>query len=138
MAWLVPLAALAKKRGGDDPRQVGGKGSRLVWLQRNDFAVPPAWILSNKAFLESVRKLPASCEPRSLLRSAGSQSFSLRVAEARQEILRAPLPDGLDEEIAALWSSLEGSLPWGLALRSSATCEAVSYTHLTLPTSDLV
>lgn len=123
MAWLIPLSALAKKRGGDDPRHVGGKASRLVWLHKNELAVPDAWVLPNRAFLESLRKLPASCEPKSLLRGTSARGFSLRVAEARQELLSAPLPDGLEVELGELWASVESSSPWGLAIRSSATCE---------------
>lgn len=123
MAWLAPLAALAKKRGGDDPRNVGGKAARLVWLHRGGFHVPEAWVLPQRAFLDALRKLPAASDPKTLLRAASSQSFSLRVAEARQELLSAPLPDGLEDELAELWTGIEDRAHWGLAVRSSATCE---------------
>ena len=35
--WLVSLEALAQRRGGDDPRVVGGKAARLAWLVRHGF-----------------------------------------------------------------------------------------------------
>src|SRR5262249_29151424 len=39
------------------------------------------------------------------------------------EILRAPLPKGLAPELEALWAHVAPGSPWGLAVRSSATCE---------------
>src|SRR5262249_37980355 len=101
----------------------GGKGAGLVFLLKNEFAVPDAWILSNEAFRAALRELPPGCEPRSLLRAAGGRAFYARGAEARQELLRAPLPKGLEEELGRLWRSVESRAPWGLAVRSSATCE---------------
>src|SRR5438105_745384 len=122
MAWLTPLETLARRRG-DDPRAIGGKAARLAWLLRNDFAVPEGWVLSSDAFEAALRDLPAECEPRSLLRAAQGRGGYGRAAEARHEILKAQLPKGLREEIEDLWTRVEPSAPWGLAVRSSATCE---------------
>jgi phosphohistidine swiveling domain-containing protein len=121
--WLLPLEVLAQRRGGDDARVVGGKAARLVWLVRNGFDVPQAVILPAEAFAQAIRELPPGCEPRALLRAATGRSGYLRVAEARQQILGAPLPGGLDEELATLWAGLGEKSSWGLAVRSSATCE---------------
>jgi pyruvate,water dikinase len=121
--WLVPLEALSKRSRGDDPRTVGGKAARLAWLAKHGFAVPEAWVLPQEVFVNAVRELPPGCEPRALLRAAGGRTGDARVAEARQEILRAPLPKGLEAELEELWRSLEARAPWGLAVRSSATCE---------------
>ena len=121
--WIVPLSSVAKKRGADDPRVVGGKASRLAWLVRHEFAVPDAWVLPVDAFLAATRELPPVCEPKSLLRAAQSRSGMARAAEAREEFLRAPLPRGLDAELADLWEREAARAPWGLAVRSSATCE---------------
>jgi pyruvate,water dikinase len=121
--WLVPLESLVRKRGGDAPEIIGGKGAGLAFLARNQFAVPEAWILSSEAFRAALRELPPGCEPRSLLRAAGGRAFYARGAEARQELLRAQLPKGLEEELARLWHDVEPRAPWGLAVRSSATCE---------------
>jgi phosphohistidine swiveling domain-containing protein len=122
-AWLVPLESLAKRRGGDDRRVVGGKAARLAWLVRNGFDVPEAWILPEDAFAQALRELPPGCEPRLLLRAAGGRAGMTRAAEARQEILGASLPAGLAGELDQLWSRVAPRAPWGLAVRSSATCE---------------
>jgi phosphohistidine swiveling domain-containing protein len=122
-AWLVPLEELAHRRDGDDARIVGGKAARLAWLVRHGFDVPAAVVLPAAAFAQSIRELPAGCEPRALLRAATGRAGYIRAAEARQLILQAPLPRGLDEELAAYWTALGARSPWGLAVRSSATCE---------------
>src|SRR5580704_4448239 len=100
--WLVPLEALAQRRGGDDPRVVGGKAARLAWLVRQGFRVPAAVVLPVEAFAQTIRELPPGCEPRALLRVATGRSGVQRAAEARQHVLSAPLPRGLDEELANL------------------------------------
>ncbi len=123
MPWLVPLEAIARKRGSDDPRAIGGKGAGLAWLVRNSFPVPEAWVLPADAFAAALRELPPGCEPRSLLRAASGRAGYARAAEARQEILGATLPRGLEDELRELWASTEARAPWGLAVRSSATCE---------------
>jgi rifampicin phosphotransferase len=122
-SWLVPLESLAQRRGGDDPRAVGGKAARLAWLVRHRFDVPRAVVLPSQAFTLAVRALQPSCEPRNLLKASMGRDGYLRAAEARQQILVAPLPAGLEDELAALWFDLGASSPWGLAVRSSATCE---------------
>jgi phosphohistidine swiveling domain-containing protein len=122
-AWLVALDVLAHRRGGDDPRLVGGKAARLAWLVRHGFDVPDAVVLPAAAFVHAIRELPAGCEPRALLRAATGRAGYVRAAEARQQILEAALPRGLDEELRALWRDLGERSPWGLAVRSSATCE---------------
>src|SRR5438477_2499194 len=121
--WLVPLDSPARRRGGDDARTIGGKGAGLAWLARNGFPVPEAWVLPADVFAAALRELPPGCEPRSLLRAATGRAGYARAAEARQELLSAPLPRGLAEELAELWARTHGYAPWGLAVRSSATCE---------------
>ena len=102
---------------------MGGKASRLAWLLRNGFDVPEAWILPEDAFALALRELPPGCDPRSLLRAAGGRAGMKRAAEARQQILEAKLPKGLFEELEQLWKQVESTASWGLAVRSSATCE---------------
>ncbi len=121
--WLVPLDVLASRRGGDDPRVVGGKAARLAWLLRHGFEVPDAVVLPAEAFAVALRDLPPGCEPRALLRAAPTRAGYARAAEAQQQIKSAPLPRGLQEELRALWRDMGGRAPWGLAVRSSATCE---------------
>src|ERR1700722_18610426 len=121
--WLVPLQALAHRRDGDDPQVVGGKAARLGWLLKHGFDVPEAVVLPAEAFAHAIRELPPGCEPRALLRAAAGRAGYVRAAEARQQIQQAPLPRGLAEELAALWADMGRRSPWGLAVRSSATCE---------------
>jgi pyruvate,water dikinase len=121
--WLVPLESIAHKRGSEDLRSVGGKAAGLAWLVRHSLPVPEAWVLPADAFAAALRELPPGCEPRSLLRAASGRAGYTRAAEARQEILAAELPRGLAEELAELWSQVAEHAPWGLAVRSSATCE---------------
>jgi pyruvate,water dikinase len=123
ITWLVPLEALAQRRGGEDPRVVGGKAARLAWLVRHGFNVPDAVVISVEAFAHAIRELPPACEPRALLRAASGRAGYVRAAEARQHILNVPLPRGLDDELRSLWREVEARSPWGLAVRSSATCE---------------
>ncbi|MDP9035336.1 MAG: PEP-utilizing enzyme [Myxococcota bacterium] len=122
-ARLVPLAVLAQRRSGDDPATVGGKAARLAWLMRNGFDVPYAVVLPVEAFVQALRGLPAGCEPRALLRASTGRAGYTRVAEARHQIANAPLPKALTQELYALWREIGDSCPWGLAVRSSATCE---------------
>jgi pyruvate,water dikinase len=121
--WLVPLESLARRAGGSDRRAVGGKASRLAWLLRHGFDVPEAWVLPEDAFALALRELPPGCDPRSLLRAAGGRAGMKRAAEARQQILQAELPKGLFDELDELWKQVAGTARWGLAVRSSATCE---------------
>ncbi|MBX3223399.1 MAG: phosphoenolpyruvate synthase [Labilithrix sp.] len=121
--WLFTLDELAREEKLSERKHVGGKAARLAWLKRHDFLVPRTWVLSQKAFAAAMRQLSPACEPRSLLRAATGRAVYARAADARQEILQAPLPEGLEEELAALWRANEADAPWGFAVRSSATCE---------------
>ncbi len=121
--WLVPLEVLAQRRGGDDPRVVGGKAARLAWLVRHGFRVPDAVVIPAEAFAQAIRELPPGCEPRALLRAANGRAGFARAAEARRLIQEAPLPRGLSEELRAFCREVGARSPWGLAVRSSATCE---------------
>jgi pyruvate,water dikinase len=121
--WLVPLSSIAKKRGADDPRAIGGKASRQAWLVRHGFMVPDAWVLPVDAFAHAAHELPPVCDPKALLRAATTRSGAARAAEARELLLNAPMPKGLEAELEALWEREKGRSPWGFAVRSSATCE---------------
>ena len=90
---------------------------------RHGFDVPEAMVLPASAFARALADLPAECEPRALLRAASGKSGPATAAEARQQILGAALPQGLETELAEAWTTLGSASPWGLAVRSSATCE---------------
>jgi rifampicin phosphotransferase len=119
--WLVSLDDLANDTKLADRKSVGGKGARLAWLRKHGFLVPQTWVLPQKVFAAALRKLSPASEPRSLLRSASNRAVYARAADAREEILRAELPEGLEEELAGLVARVDA--PWGFAVRSSATCE---------------
>jgi len=119
----VPLSTLVKKRGGDDPKVVGGKASHLAWLVKHGFAVPDAWVVSVEAFQAVLRDLPPGCDPKQLLRAAGGRFAHERAAEARESLIHASLPRGLAVELDELWREESSRSPWGFAVRSSATCE---------------
>lgn len=121
--WLLSLDDLVHEERLAERRNVGGKAARLAWLKKNGFLVPETWVLSQKAFAAAVRQLSPACEPRSLLRAASGRAVYARAADAREEILRAPMPEGLEDELGALWRAYEANALWGLAVRSSATCE---------------
>ena len=117
-AWLVPLESLARRRGGDDPRTVGGKAARLAWLIRHDFAVPEGWVLPADAFQATLRDLSAGVRAALAPSRGGGRAGYARAAEARQEILRAPLPKGLEAELA---DAVDGSR--GETHRGGSRCD---------------
>lgn len=103
---------------------LGGKGSRLVWLVRHGFQVPEARILPADVFDAIARDvLPPGHDVRTLLRLAGTREGIERAGRAHGRLREARLPGWLEEEIARIWSELQPRAPWGLAIRSSATCE---------------
>ena len=119
----MPLETLARRRADADANRIGGKAARLAWLHRQGFAVPETWVLPLEAFSLALRDLSPTSEPRSLLRAATGRTGYARAAEARREIAEAPLPRGLESELHQLWHQQQTQVPWGLAVRSSATCE---------------
>lgn len=123
MPLLLSLDEIAREPSLASRGVVGGKGARLAWLRRHAFQVPDAWVVPSKAFTAVLRELPPACEPRSLLRAASGRAVYARAADAREELLRAPLPALLEAELAALWEREGPRAPWGFAVRSSATHE---------------
>jgi pyruvate,water dikinase len=81
-------------------------------------------VLDVRPFRELVQdRLPPGHDPHSLLKMRSSGAFLERAARAREAILAAPLPAPLARDLEALWNLVESEAPWGLAVRSSATCE---------------
>jgi len=65
-------------------------------------------------------------------------AFLERAARARAFVLREPLPPPLVRDLETLWSVVEKEAPWGLAVRSSATCEDDDVTSMAgLATTEL-
>ena len=117
--WLLVSTTSYAMRSLAERKNVGGKAARLAWLRMNGFLVPQAWVLSQKAFASAIRQLSPACEPRTLLRAASGRAVYARAADARQGILHAPMPEGLEEELGVLWRAKRpthrGASPFGRA-----------------------
>jgi pyruvate,water dikinase len=124
LRFLRSIDTYGKKKTGEAARTIGGKAARLAWLARHGVPVPKGWVLDVKPFRElALAQLPAGHDPNSLLRLRSSGVFLERAARARALILSEPLPALLEKDLVMLWEIVEKDAPWGLAVRSSATCE---------------
>jgi pyruvate,water dikinase len=122
--YLRSLETFGRKKPSEASRNIGGKAARLAWLMRHGLPVPKAWVLDVRPFRELVlERLPSGHDPHSLLKMRSSSAFLERAARARAAILDEPLPAPLASDLDALWNLVEKEAPWGLAVRSSATCE---------------
>jgi pyruvate,water dikinase len=121
---LRSVDALAGKPQSADASRIGGKAARLVWLTRHGFEIPRAWVIEASVFRKLVaRNLPKELAPAALLKRVGDPESVKDMALAMQAVLASPVDDELAAELAALWEQLGPEAPWGLAVRSSATCE---------------
>ncbi|WP_437732852.1 PEP/pyruvate-binding domain-containing protein [Sorangium sp. So ce1335] len=121
--WLKPLETAGQRRS-TSAKRVGGKAASLGRLLRDGFPVPRGWALDARCFTELVdRQLPPGHDLATLIRLSGTKAGVDRAARARDRILTEPLPEALSTALGALWQAVEPEAPWGLAVRSSATCE---------------
>ncbi|WP_437315924.1 PEP/pyruvate-binding domain-containing protein [Sorangium sp. So ce385] len=121
--WLKPLESAGQRRG-TSAKRVGGKAASLGRLLRDGFPVPRGWVLDARCFTELVdRQLPRGHDLATLIRLSGTKVGVDRAARARDRILSEPLPETLSTALRALWQAVAPEAPWGLAVRSSATCE---------------
>ncbi|HMJ56165.1 MAG TPA: PEP/pyruvate-binding domain-containing protein [Polyangiaceae bacterium] len=121
---LRSLDASSRKRPAETARTLGGKAARLAWLARHALPVPRGWVLEAKYFDEiALERVPSDHAPRALLKLRAGSVLYDRAAHARAIILSQPVPPLLARELTALWELVEPNAPWGLAVRSSATCE---------------
>jgi len=127
---LTPLAAIpAPSRSGRSKSSTrtlrfGGKAVALADLAREGFPVPAGWVLDAAAFARLVDdRLPKQHDIVSLIKSADSVLGMDRAARARDRILGDSLPPEVTRSLDALARALEPSSPWGMSVRSSATCE---------------
>lgn len=122
-AILRPLASLGGRRRSDT-RRFGGKAASLGRLVREGLPVPRGWVLPSEHFdALAGQTLPRGHDLPSLVKLAGSREGIDHAARARDRIQNAPLAEPLRHAIEALWADVEESAPWGVAVRSSATCE---------------
>lgn len=142
--WLRPLfkdasstdggrgtrGAWSSKKLGSAAR-IGGKGAGLVRLANEGMPVPRAWALEARHFTTFVGEtLPRGHDIASLVKLAGTSVGIERAARARDRVLTERLPEGLRDALRALWEDIKDEAPWGLAVRSSATCEDREETSL--------
>ncbi|WP_437723208.1 PEP/pyruvate-binding domain-containing protein [Sorangium sp. So ce861] len=121
--WLKPLESAGQRRS-TSAKRVGGKAASLGRLLRDGFPVPRGWVLDARCFTELVdRQLPRGHDLATLIRLSGTKVGVDRAARARDRILSEPLPEALSTALQALWEAIAPEAPWGLAVRSSATCE---------------
>lgn len=128
---LTPLAAVALLRQSASAGKGPGRGARfghkavmLADLAALGLPVPPGWVIDARAFSRFVDDaLPKGHDIASLLKLAGTREGTDRSARARDRILRAPLSGELSRALHSLWEAIGPESPWGLSVRSSATCE---------------
>ena len=137
--WIRPLSVEVSPEGRSakaaaklvSAKRIGGKALSLVKLMQGGFPVPRSWVLDAKHFMSLVEEhLPPGHDLASLVKLAGTKVGIERAARARDRILGERLPDGLRAALDAIWKAAEPEAPWGLAVRSSATCEDSNETSL--------
>jgi pyruvate,water dikinase len=116
MRWLVPLAE------AHEAARFGRKAAELAVLGAvAGVEVPAGFALDAAAFEAVVRgALPTAQWPEALLAGAAVDRRATRLAAIRQRLLDAPLPDGLEAELAVVAEALGGR---ALAVRSSGLHE---------------
>ncbi len=129
-AVLSPLLAVAALKQPSPSKtasraaRFGHKAVMLADLAAEGHPVPPGWVLEAKLFTRFVDEaLPKGHDIGALLKLAGTREGTDRSARARDRILRTALPNELTRALEALWRTVEPEAPWGLSVRSSATCE---------------
>jgi rifampicin phosphotransferase len=123
LEWLKPLeqAGASRKLRA---KKVGGKAAALGQLVREGYDVPRGWVIEARHFQQMIdQSLPRGHDLGALVKLARTKAGIDRAARARDRILSEPLPEGLVGALEALWKAIEAEAPWGLAVRSSATCE---------------
>lgn len=128
-ALLHGFATIRASRGKPSradtrPQRFGGKAVMLADLAGNGLPVPPGWVLDAQTFARVVdEQLPKGHDGASLIKVAGSLVRMDRAARARDRIMSDPLPADVSGALDALWDVIGPTAPWGLSVRSSATCE---------------
>jgi len=113
---------LNKRPRQADRQSVGPKAASLCTLRRLGRKVPPCFFVTTTAFREHVTASDLGPRIESLLSGLDARSVStpLSLEQIRRLVTRAPLGDGLREEIAAAYRQLRAHT---VAVRSSATAE---------------
>ncbi|RJQ56473.1 MAG: hypothetical protein C4521_00295 [Actinobacteria bacterium] len=104
--------------------QLGGKAAGLVTLLRAGMPVPEAFCVGAGAYREHIKIHSIHVGIESLLRAAASTELDARalssaLAAIRHQIVEAPLPGRLVDDVSKLYSQVGAPV----AVRSSATAE---------------
>jgi pyruvate,water dikinase len=127
---LRPLELVGTRRSYG-PRRMGGKAFLLARLAREGFPVPRGFVLDARWFERAVdAALPKGHDVATLIKLASTAGGVERAARAYERLLSTPLPDEVARALDALWARVEPTAPWGLAVRSSGTCEDGEATSL--------
>lgn len=122
--YVEPIEKQARSRLGAMVSRIGGKAARTVWLQQQGLPVPPAWVIGVRPFKAVVRlRLERDLRPKAILELRDERLRTERAARARGQLVSAPLPDAMLDDLARFWGEVEERAPFGLAVRSSATSE---------------
>jgi rifampicin phosphotransferase len=105
-----------------DRALIGPKAASLHALRRLGMRVPPCFFVNTLAFRAHLEMNGLGARTASLVQALDSQPDRTPGAleEIREIIMRAPLADSLQEQIAAAYARLGAA---GVAVRSSATAE---------------
>lgn len=123
LAVLRPLAGLSSRKDAAEKR-IGGKAAQLARWAREGFLIPPAWVIDARTVDRAMElALPRDHDVATLVKLDGTAVGIDRAARAHERVLTTPLPDDVRRAIDELWRAVEPFAPWGLAVRSSATCE---------------
>jgi len=117
-------APISRRKADASAARFGGKAASLAELMAAGFPVPDGWVIDAHTFESAVdRRLPKGHDIASLIKLAGTREGTDRAARARDRILADALPEPLADALETLHVAALPSAPWGLSVRSSATCE---------------
>jgi pyruvate, water dikinase len=106
-----------------DVAELGGKGAGLAGMIRRELPVPPAFVVSTKAFRTAVGTSAGRVDDRLDGLDADDPAFAGHCARARAEVYEASAAaTGLLDEIAAAYDRLDPA-GGGVAVRSSSAAE---------------
>jgi pyruvate,water dikinase len=107
-----------------DVDAAGGKGANLGELTGGGFPVPPGFVVTSGAYLDSIELSGARAALRDLIARADPddpQALAEAAARAQQLVGETPIPAAVAEAISAAYDRLGGDVR--VAVRSSGTSE---------------
>ncbi|MCY3792644.1 MAG: hypothetical protein OXH63_28005 [Gemmatimonadetes bacterium] len=108
-----------------DPGQVGAKAANLAGAMEMGLSVPPGAVISRQALSLFLDRSGLLLEAQRLIN--GIELECTERAEAFEalctEVMRAPIPEPIVEEVALITRPLLDETPYGLAVRSSGVYE---------------